>query len=242
MVCLVVSTDVTAAGSDEYSAMAEWSSSELRYPVVFRTADSRPVVGALVIGEEALRLSGRGVETGLVELTVPCGEIEQTRIGRAQDERINGYATVVVDRHGGPSVLIAPFGIQLLHEVSDLIASLHPDDAQSDERLDLIVPIKPGCEQRIRQLVGAGPPFDLDQFAEHRVHLGQDDIVFTFVGPNIQETVRQTLTLPDLWRAGVAWRRCLSGRPHVAAPGDAADGERELIFSWRRPEAHALHG
>jgi len=187
--------------------------------------------GALEISASAIRLTGRA-ETGLVELTIACDQIEGIHIGRGANERLNGYATVVIERQNGPRVLVAPCGMQLLHEVADVVASVSQLNPAASERIDLIVPIKPGCEERVRALVAEGPPFDLSRFEQHRVYLGDDDVVFSFVGSAVQQTLQQTLTAPELWRAGLAWRRCIASRPRTAPPGYLPAQGRSLIFSW----------
>jgi len=203
-----------------------------RYPVVFRTEEDGQVAGALVITDHDIVLSGRGRGKGSIERTIPCADIERARIGHEPGERLNGHATVVLDRRGGTPVLIAPYGVQLLHEIHELLAALGSHRSPAAARVDLVVPLKPGSRERARELVADGPPFELSGFAEHQVYLGADDVVFSFAGPEVERAVQQAMTRPEVWRAGIAWRRCIAGRPEAAPPGfDPADG-RELIFSW----------
>jgi len=57
-------------------------------------------------------------------------------------------------------VRIAPFGIAMLHELADLLASLSEQQAVRVERVEVVVPLTRGSGQRVRELVLAGPPFD----------------------------------------------------------------------------------
>ena len=203
-----------------------------RYPVVFQTDDDPHVAGALVISEREIVLTGRGTGDTSIEVTIPVDEVEHARIGYDPGERLNGHPTVVLDRRGGTRVLIAPYGVQLLHEIHVLLATLGTSGAAPAGRVDLVVPLRSGCRERARELVADGPPFDLSGFAEHRVYLGDDDVVFSFEGADVERTVKEAMSRPEVWRAGMAWRRCIAGRPATAPPGfDAADG-RELVFSW----------
>ena len=78
-------------------------------------------------------------------------------------------------------------------------------------RLVVVAPLSPGGAERARELLDAGPPFDLEgsPFEAHDVFVTPNEVVFVFAA---------------VWRAAKAWAECLEGRPRVA---------REA-FSWRR--------
>jgi hypothetical protein len=205
----------------------------IRYAVAFQAADQLPAAGALTITDEAIVLSGR-CRGEPVEIRIPSGELASVRIARRSQDRLNGYATVALGCLSG-EVRIAPFGIAMLHELADLLASLSEQQAVRGERVDVVVPLTRGSGQRVRELVLAGPPFDPGSHGlrRHDVFLGDQDVVFVFEGPQVRQSLERTLAEPSLWRAGLAWRGCIAGRPRFADPAvNSADG-RELIYSWR---------
>ena len=203
-----------------------------RYAVAFGV-DGPPAAGLLVVGDDGVLLSGsrRGER---VELSVPRDQLTRVRIGRSSGERLNGYKTIVLERRTGPDILVAPFGLALLHEIADLIGAL-TQTLPPAERVELLVPIKRGSGAEVRRLVADGPPFDPAELGldRHDVYLTDTEVRFVFEGPTIHDTLRHTLSDAAVWRAGLAWRSHISGRPrlvdHPTPDGDCG----ELIYSWR---------
>jgi hypothetical protein len=191
-------------------------SSVVRYPVVFQDADHVSTAGRLEVVDGCVLLTGdrRGK---LVEHHLPCAELSEVRIGRAASERLNGYATIVLVRRGQEPVLVAPFGSVLLHEIADLVATLAAKPMDVSDEIDLIVLLRPNARQRVRELIAQGPPFDPAalNLRRHQVLLGPDDVIFAFEGLQIRQTLERTLSQPRLWKAGVAWRRCIAGPPRI---------------------------
>jgi hypothetical protein len=212
-------------------------SAPVRYAVAFQADGQRAAAGALEVTGEGLVLMGRR-RGEPVELHISCDELLSVRIGRHPTERLDGYTTVVLACTSG-EVRIAPFGLVLLHEVTDLLAALsqrRPAASGQAEHVNLVVPLRRGSGRRVRELVAAGPPFDpaAHGLLRHDVFLGDQDVVFVFEGPDVRRNLEQTLSEPTLWRAGLAWRGCIAGRPHVGDPDDDPADGRELIYSWRR--------
>ena len=214
-------------------ARSELPVAPIRYAVAFQAADQPRAAGALTITDEAIVLSGRS-RGEAIEIRIPSGELNNVRIARRSQDRLNGYATVVLGCLSG-EVRIAPFGIAMLHELADLLASLGERRAVGVERVEVVVPLTRGSGRRVRQLVLAGPPFDPAGYGlrRHDVFLGDRDVVFVFEGPQVRQSLERTLAEPSLWRAGLAWRGCLAGRPRFADPADNSTDGRELIYSWR---------
>jgi hypothetical protein len=102
------------------------------------------------------------------------------------------------------------------------------------DEIDLIVPLRPDAQQRVRELIAQGPPFDPAalNFRRHQVLLGPEDVIFAFEGPQIRQTLERTLSQPVLWKAGVAWRKCIAGRPRISTPAERTATRRELIYTW----------
>lgn len=204
-----------------------------RYAVAFGV-EGPPAAGLLVVGDDGVVLRGsRGGEH--VELSVPREELTRVRIGRSSAERLNGYKTIVLERRDGPDILVAPFGLALLHEITDLIGALaHPTSPA--ERVELLVPIKRESCAEVRRLIANGPPFDPAELGldRHDVYVSDTQVWFVFEGTCVHDTLQRTLTDAGVWRAGLAWRSCISGRPRLVdqPTHDTIDGE--LIYSWRR--------
>ena len=93
-------------------------------------------------------------------------------------------------------------------------------------RLVVVAPLSPGGAERARELLDAGPPFDLEgsPFETHDVFVTPNEVVFVFDGGESSEALKLAAEDPAVWRAAKAWAECLEGRPRVA---------REA-FSWRR--------
>ena len=90
----------------------------------------------------------------------------------------------------------------------------------------VVAPLKYGAQAEARALIAAGPPFDpartpLDR---HQVFVTGDEAVFLFEGANARAAVEDLVGEATVWRAALAWRRCLAGRPRIA----------EGLYDWRR--------
>jgi hypothetical protein len=49
----------------------------------------------------------------------------------------------------------------------------------------------------------------------------------------VRENLRQATRNPSFWRAGLAWRACIAGRPQLTNPGEALPADRgEPLYSW----------
>ena len=195
---------------------APTGSSIVRYPVVFQDADQAPTAGQLAVVDGRVLLSGRR-RGKLVELELPSAELSEVRIGRTARERLDGYATVVLVRRNEAPVLVAPLGSVLLHEIADLLAAFSAEPMEVADEIDLIVPLRPDTQQRVRELIAQGPPFDPAalKLRRHQVLLGPEDVIFAFEGPQIRQTLERTLT-----------------------PAQPLEGRRRLAQVHRRPAPH----
>jgi len=205
-----------------------------RYAVVFRAGPGAPASGALVIQEDSVLLEGRDADRR-VEVSVPYQELLEVRIGRRPEERLHGRPTLLVSRANGPQVQIEPFGAGLLHEIADLLATLANERSRSGEEVVVIVPLKEGCMAHVKELVAQGPPFDPAAlgFTDHRVLLTVDQAILVFVGPKVRTTLERATRDPTLWRAGLAWRGCIAGRPRLSTiRADELRPDAQLVYSW----------
>jgi hypothetical protein len=103
------------------------------------------------------------------------------------------------------------------------------------ERVAIIAHLKEGAEQHARELVGAGPPFDLSDtgIVGHSVYISASEAVFVFEGHQVEWIVDQLIDEPfhyELQRALDQWREIVDGQPRIA---------REQ-FGWQLNQAGPL--
>jgi hypothetical protein len=93
-------------------------------------------------------------------------------------------------------------------------------------RLVVVFPLTEGARGRARELLAAGPPFELGDtaFDRHEVFLTEREVVFVFEARGESATLQVPADDPELWKAAAAWRECLAGRPRKA----------EVAFTWER--------
>ena len=85
--------------------------------------------------------------------------------------------------------------------------------------LVVVAPLREGMQDRARELLAQGPPFDPDAtaFDRHEVFLSEREVVFVFEGRKESGgALELSADDPAVWRAAEAWAECLEGRPRVA--------------------------
>jgi hypothetical protein len=199
----------------------------MRYRVIFGEQGATPRHGSLALEDGTLVLGD--------ELRVRVHELAAVRTSRSPKEHLNGHPALVLERPGSPPLLVSPLGAGALAELAELLAALAVE-TKATEHVAIVLPLKPesSATRRARQLIERGPPFELGELGglRHSVHLGRGSVVFVFDGDGAREAVEQLMRRPGLWRAGVAWRECASGRPHVTTSPLVPGEGTELVFSW----------
>ena len=187
--------------------------------------------------EDRLLLSG-GAGQGRCDLSVPFSDLAEIRIGRGRADRLNGYATLVLERGRTPAVQVAPLGAGLLHEIADLLLALAAEQRAGGDVLAVVVPLKPNCLSRATKLLKAGPPLDPAALGltGHQVYLRAGEVVFVFRGPNVSVRVGKAMRTPALWRAGLAWQDCIAGRPTIHRSTEMLSSEATPDYSWAAPD------
>ena len=198
-----------------------------RFPVVWREGDGDPAVGELIVARDVLRFEGArgGAEAGA---QIRFSDVRGVRVARRAPERRNGRPTIVIDRDTTPFYL-EPVGAGLLGEIASLLTMLREKEARPTDHVAVIVPLRKGTESRAASLVALGPPFDLvgTGIRSHQVYVGGQEAIFVFGGPDVHDVLERTLADPALWRAGLAWRNVIAGRPRML----------RCSFSWAAPVA-----
>jgi hypothetical protein len=92
-------------------------------------------------------------------------------------------------------------------------------------RVVVVVPLKAGVRDRVRELLELGPPFDPEAagLERHQVFLTDHEAVFLFEAPDQAILDRLARSLRLRW-AAVGWREYLGGRTRLA----------EIAYSWAR--------
>lgn len=201
------------------------------YAAAFRAGFQAPATGALTIEDSYLLLEGRS-EQGRVEFNIPFSEINEVRIGRLPEERLNGNAALLLSQRNGELVRVQPMGFGLLSELADLLSELAREHADPHEQIAVVLPLRKSRLSRARELVAQGPPFNpaVLGLRKHEVFLTDAEAVFVFEGPNVRRMLERLTRDPTLWQAGLAWRSCVRGRPRLLAETYRAD--TPPAYSW----------
>lgn len=196
------------------------------YTVAWRGGGSAVAHGSLRLQDSSLLLSGSGVDGAVVRQRVRLDEIASVRIGRAPDERVQGARSVMLQLRDGRTVTVAPAGAGEVFELAELVAELSSPQAGASERVAVVLPLRRGTAERVRELVSAGPPFDLDEagLERHHVFVTEHEAIFLFEGARTRETIERLIRSPRVLRAAEGWRECLAGPPRLA----------EESYAWRR--------
>jgi hypothetical protein len=207
-----------------------------RFAVVFRDA-SVEAAGALEVEHDRLLLSGRSRD-GSLELEIPYSDLMEVRVGRRPSERLNGYATVVLERAALPPLQVAPYEMAMLPEIADLLISLN--QRAGGDVLRVVVPLKPGCLARARRLLAKGPPLDPASLglSSHEVYLREEEAVFVFRGSNVRTMISKAVRHPAIWRAGLAWQRCFAAPPQIVELGEVSF-DSDPTYRWIEPDQQA---
>ena len=82
----------------------------------------------------------------------------------------------------------------------------------------MIARLRPDCEERAKQLLAAGPPFDPASLGltSHDVYLGRRSVVFAFEGPEVERSVSDLVNDPASSGSFSAWGPLLDGSPALA--------------------------
>jgi hypothetical protein len=194
------------------------------YGVVWREGASKLATGKLELRASGVRLEGREGSRD-----IPYATVSGVHVGRRPEERIDGRPSIVLEQFGTPAVTIATVAQpSLVGEIAERLAALQLD-ASAPRSIALVVPLKPGSREAVRELLAQGPPFDpaeLPELEHHEVFVSEDQAVFVFRSSSGIDAFTSRLVNPDLLEAALAWREHVAGPPHIA----------EGVYSWTRSE------
>jgi len=203
------------------------------YAVKWREPDGQTFVGRLALGPRTLRLDGRrrGAEGPAVKRQFGYEELRGLRIGSRGADRLDGRPALVVERADGPYLVAdAGMGAPIVQELVDRLADLR---LTAPRKATVVVPIKEGVIERVRDLVAQGPPFDPAEtpLTRHELLLTPREAIFVFEAET-EDGLRALLGQLDIWAAAATWGRLVAGTPRLAA----------IAYAWERPEPYVAAG
>ena len=205
------------------------------YAVKWREPDGQTFIGRLALGPRTLRLVGRTPGAGgpTVDRQIGYAELQGLRIGSHGADRLDGRPALVVDRANGPYLVAdAGMGAPIVQELVDRLAHLR---RAAPRKATVVVSLKEGAIDRVRELVGQGPPFDPARtpLTRHELFLTPREAIFVFEAES-EDGLKALLGQLDIWAAAAAWGELVVGAPRLA----------DIGYAWERTDAvpHGLHG
>ena len=187
------------------------------YAVTWQAADGGVHEGRLELQDVALRL-----ESAEAVCELPYGDVSAVRLG---PETIGSRQALVVERRVGEPIRIASTAHEaMVSELAHRLATLVLAGRQTS-RVVVVLPIKAGARDAIRELLAGGPPFDPEASGldGHHVFLTENEVVFVFEAPH-PSVLRRLVGSLELLTAAEAWREHAAGPARIAEEG----------FSWTR--------
>ena len=195
------------------------------YAVKWREPDGQTYLGRLALGARTLRLDGRQPDGPAGNRQIGYDEILSLHVGTRGADRLDGQPALIVERADGRYLVTsAGIGAGVVQELVDRLAGLR---GSAPRRSTVVVPLKTGALDGVRELVRRGPPFDPADTAltQHELLLTEQEAIFVFETQS-DEGLAALLAQLDIWAAAVAWRDFVAGPPRLAS----------VAYTWERPE------
>ena len=209
---------------------AEPSGMGTTYGVVWREGDQPLARGRLELLPRAVRLDGMAGSEPLTR-EIPYDHLSEIRIGRTAEERIDGRPSLMLAPRTGGTVSIASVAqTGALSEIAERLAALQLDTRRR-RPIAFVLPLREDAHDAARELLQAGPPFDLEllDLDRHQVLLTASEAIFIFESKLGAAALEPLLRDPGAWLGAADWQELLAGPPRIA----------ENFYSWTRPGAHA---
>jgi hypothetical protein len=89
---------------------------------------------------------------------------------------------------------------------------------EANERLAIVGRLRRGSRERAREIIAAGPPYELNEagFRRHSIFLAEKTVVFVFEGPGIEALVSKLIDDPAASGSFSVWGPLLAGTPTLA--------------------------
>jgi hypothetical protein len=196
------------------------------YAVKWREPDGQTYLGRLALSPTAIQLDGRASDGPSIERQLGYDDVRALRLGHGQ-ERLDGLPSLVLERANGTyQITSAVMQAGVLQELIDRLAQLR---SLAPRRATIVVPLKEGVVERVRELAGHGPPFDPDAtpLTRHQLLVTDHEAIFFFEAAS-DVALEALLGQLDFSVLAAAWRDLVAGPPRLA----------ELLYVWERPELH----
>lgn len=202
-------------------------SGRLTYAVFWHEGDGPRRTGKLELANSHIVLEGASAEGALARASLSYADLAEVRIGRSLAERIGGRPSLILERHRGPPIRIGEIaGLGSLVDLGQVLAELLGQPNGATTQAAVVVPIRRGRREQVRQLIQAGAPLDPERstLEWHRIYLTDREAIFLFEGPDVRRFLEELVRTPQAWRVASAWAEVIGGKPRV--------GEEE--YAWRR--------
>jgi hypothetical protein len=143
-------------------------------------------------------------------------------------DRISDRPTLIVERRSGTPVQIASVAqTGIVSELAQRLAAFILGGRKTS-RVVIVLPLKEGARERVRELLAKGPPSDPVEagLSRHQVFLSDREAVFVFEAPN-RSVLDRLVADPSLWASAAARRDLVAGPARVA----------EDAYSWTGSDA-----
>ena len=89
---------------------------------------------------------------------------------------------------------------------------------EANERLAIVGRLQPGSRERAREIIAAGPPYELNEagFRRHSIFLAEETVVFVFEGRGVEALVSKLIDDPASSGSFSVWGPLLAGTPTLA--------------------------
>jgi hypothetical protein len=88
----------------------------------------------------------------------------------------------------------------------------------SKHRLAIVARLRPGSRERAREILAAGPPYELGEagFRRHSIFVAGDTVVFVFEGEGVEASVSKLIDDPASAASFGTWAPLLEGTPTLS--------------------------
>ena len=90
--------------------------------------------------------------------------------------------------------------------------------SDANDRLAIVGRLRPGSRERAREIIAAGPPYELNEAGcrRHSIFLAEETVVFVFEGSGVEALVSKLIGDPAASGSFSVWGPLLTGTPTLA--------------------------
>jgi hypothetical protein len=188
------------------------------YAAIWAEGEGPRWTGSVALAEVGLELTGGKAVSAGETTFVPYADVVGVGIVRDQEKRLNGYPTLRIEQRRRPPLRISTIGLGVLGELQELLATAILQKRSQPQLVAIVLPLRKRALADAAALIEQGPPFDLAALgvARHEILLSEDEVIFLFEGPRLEETIQQLVRDTSVWRAASSWTHLTAGPPRLA--------------------------